>query len=101
MGPKKEFTKVIVIDANTVIEGFSVRFEESDSSTLDSSEIFYHQADEDLFRGTGFSPGRINHVNLTSSIKWVTKNTRWQNFYLELRLLSQKKKAFDRGSKGK
>lgn len=97
MKPKKDNTKVIVVDADTLIKGLSVYVGENQNIIEDGTDIFYHQADEDLFREMGFPPGRTNNVNFTATIKWTAKNAQWQNSYLELHLISQKKQALGPG----
>lgn len=96
MKQKKQYFKVIVVDSETLMKGFSSYINESGTDPVENADIVLGRSDEELLLQNSFSPGRIKIDNLMDGAKPIAKNAHWRNSFLGFLSFLRRDKGTDR-----
>ena len=96
MKRKKQHFKVIVVDSETLMKGFSSHINRSGTDPIENVDDFFEGSDEELLLQNSFAPGRIKMDNLMNGAKPTAKNAHWRNSFLGFLSFLRKNKGTDR-----
>ena len=96
MKSKKKYSKIIVVDSDTLTKGFSSHINESGDDPVENADNFFEGSDEELLLQNSFAPGRIKMDNLMDGAKPTAKNAHWRNSFLGFLSFLRRNKGTDR-----